>query len=583
MDPISLTHLHAENRNILELRERLRREAVINPQILWPLFRPCKVRVLLVVDGLDFSTNDFGLSTFVSTLLDTTGRARFEVTLAHLSSATGAAMMDFESRIKDRITNFKFDDSEDFSADRFDVVFLFGIETSLSRSGNDANGNPYPNSQFADTELQILGEFMNGGGGLFATGDHGALGRFMGQALPRARNMRLWDSTSGNSNLDEVSMGGPRRNDTNRLGDPGSQFTDQSDDIPQPIQPKMYSRSNGLFKYTFPHPLLCGPNGVIRVMPDHPHEGECIEPPNPNLSLNFTAPLGAEYPAATGGGPRPLPEIISTNSVLAGTTSGSKNPTVPHSFGGITAYDGHRAGVGRVVTDATWHHFVNINLVGDIGEPVGSVKSLGFLASASGQAHLEEIKTYFRNLATWMARPENISCMNSRLVLKLVKADRVLEAVLTTVDLKLQQIHPSTIWLIGRHARDVIGRFAGQCQTVRLALDLVFPEFDPGIFPDFDPWRPEFELKGKEQLDKVEEEVGGVQWVNMSNVLDMALGSALLAVNEEFGSTDKEVDDEAVMKVARGGARKGVELALHSLERTVEQYRGCLRGSAESA
>ena len=95
---------------------------------------------------------------------------------------------------------------------------------------------------------------------------------------------------------------------------------------------------------------------------------------------------------------------------------------MPHSFGGISAYDGHRSGVGRVVTDATWHHFVNINLVGDIGEPEGTVKSLGFLASASGQAHFEEIKTYYRNIATWLARPENISCMNSRLVIKLVKA-----------------------------------------------------------------------------------------------------------------------------------------------------------------
>ena len=31
---------------------------------------------------------------------------------------------------------------------------------------------------------------------------------------------------------------------------------------------------------------------------------------------------------------------------------------------GQATYDGHRADVGRVVCDSTWHHFVNVNLTG---------------------------------------------------------------------------------------------------------------------------------------------------------------------------------------------------------------------------
>ena len=49
-----------------------------------------------------------------------------------------------------------------------------------------------------------------------------------------------------------------------------------------------------------------------------------------------------------------------------------------------------------------------------------------------------------------------------------------------------------------------------------------------------------------------------------------------------FPITEKEVEDEAVLKVARAGARKGVEFALHSLDRAIEQYRGCLDSSAQS-
>jgi hypothetical protein len=313
-----------------------------------------------VVDGLDFSDDNFGLATFVRSLLDMPGLyVRFVITLAHIGNPSVTAMMAGEARIARRITQFKFDDPAHFAVDMYDEVMLFGIASFFGGRGTASNGQPYPSDRLADPELRALTDFMNSGGGLFATGDHGNLGRFLGNAVPRARNMRLWQSTSAQNALDEVSMTGERRNDTNRIGSsPESQFDDQSDDVPQVINPRIYSRRTGLFRYTFPHPLLCGPNGVIRVMPDHPHEGECVEPSNNSLQINeFGAAQGPEYPAANDGGARPLPEIISTSSVLAGTTSSGKDPTVAHTFGGICAYDGHRAGVGRVVTDATLASF----------------------------------------------------------------------------------------------------------------------------------------------------------------------------------------------------------------------------------
>lgn len=214
------------------------------------------MRVLLVTDGgLDFGSADFGLRTFVKILQDAPFYVSYDVTLAHRRTRSGDAMLDGDVSITRRISNFRFDDTSHFAANMYDEVWLFGIETGPG---------------MADTELRAISEFMDGDGGLFATGDHGALGKAMGAEIPRARSMRLWDSTSANTNLDEVSMMQPRRNDTNRIGhDPGSQFNDQSDDVPQPITPKLYRVGVGIWEAVFPHPLLCGPGGTIKVMPDH--------------------------------------------------------------------------------------------------------------------------------------------------------------------------------------------------------------------------------------------------------------------------------------------------------------------------
>lgn len=56
----------------------------------------------------------------------------------------------------------------------------------------------------------------------------------------------------------------------------------------------------------------------------------------------------------------------------------------------ISVYDGHRANVGRVATDSTWHHWMNINITQ--------------LESAGGD-NWEKIKRYYLNLAVWLAPP----------------------------------------------------------------------------------------------------------------------------------------------------------------------------------
>lgn len=142
----------------------------VRPELYWPFLRPCEVKVLMVVDGLNFSDADFGLSTFVRTLLDMPGGyVRFRITLADVGSASATDMLDGEARIVRRITQFKFDNEDHFGPGVYDQVMLFGIATSFPGRGNDASGAPYPADRLSDTELRGLTEFMNAGGGLFAT------------------------------------------------------------------------------------------------------------------------------------------------------------------------------------------------------------------------------------------------------------------------------------------------------------------------------------------------------------------------------------------------------------------------------
>jgi hypothetical protein len=71
-------------------------------------------------------------------------------------------------------------------------------------------------------------------------------------------------------------------------------------------------------------------------------------------------------------------------------------------FGVVCFYDGIPAGVGRVLTDSSFHHFVDINLTGD---PLGrGGKTAGFTISPQGQAILQGMTSYYQNTAFWLAR-----------------------------------------------------------------------------------------------------------------------------------------------------------------------------------
>lgn len=570
---------------------KLRRELLrFNPVLIYPWWRPCQVDVLLVTDGaLDFGMGDFGLSAFVN-MMANDGRSyvRFNITLAHLrSDVTDAQVMKGASGIVASIKDFRFDNPTHFTASKFDEVWLFGFESffhSSSYNYRNTHRSSYPADRLSDAELVALNAHMQAGGGVFATGDHGSLGRGLCGSVNRVRSMRDWTSHVVGGQ-DEVGMTNSRRNDTNQPGDAGSQFSDQSDDVPQRLDLKLYtSYLGGLRRETYPHPVLCGPSGRLDVLPDHPHEGECHVPRS--LTTTFAPDGTEEYPAPLGGGARISPEVIATSYVRAGNVAtlhlSAKDPTVAHSFGAISAYDGRPAGVGRVICDATWHHFVNVNLIGlvegdffdDLTPTNSPTKHDGFLSSPSGMAALAKIKDYFVNIGVWIAPPDRNQCFNNRIMWDVIFRDRIMEASLISPDIDLGRIPVNIFHHIGTSARDAVGAAAGQCRAVEWLIDLYRPII-PELVTLIDPWPPHPipDPPPFTTLDPLQ-------------ALDVGLGSAIVALRQAHPyPTDKldENDEASAAKAIQTGLSHGLDLGLKQVSKDLRRYSRTVTASLRQA
>ena len=124
------------------------------PELIYPIFLPpCIVKILMVTDaGGSFDNQDFGLRELLNILSISPGpRVRFAVTKAHRGNPAGGAGAD--------ILKFKFD-SHDLN--QYDEIWFFAV----SRWG----------VPLSDEEKRTISEFMDSGGGVFATGRSRRLG-----------------------------------------------------------------------------------------------------------------------------------------------------------------------------------------------------------------------------------------------------------------------------------------------------------------------------------------------------------------------------------------------------------------------
>lgn len=387
------------------------------------------VRILIVTDGSGGFRHDrfdeFHLGEFVH-VLQTTQWQGFELQITKAIRGHYGT----PGHIGADLANFDFS-SHDLS--QYDEILLFAVLPD-NASISTPPGSPQRSSNATDAEIAALARFMDAGGGVFATGDHEDLGAGLCKRLPRVRNMRRWYWDTPGPNGEPIAPRGTMgvapqalshtdaelvdRHDTLVAGhdfDPARpkehyQFGDQSDNVAQEIIPRMFETRNYIYiRQHWPHPLLCSPDGMVRHLPDHAHEGQCEAPANLGLRVTVGTYDEEEYPRLPDG-TRLSPVVVADAIVTGGhaTAFGDtpKPPVNGKTFGVIGAYDGHYIErgdrrLGRVVVDATWHHFFNVNLIGMAG---AGRDYLGFYSPLKpGQPdHYRMIKHYFRNIIYWL-------------------------------------------------------------------------------------------------------------------------------------------------------------------------------------
>jgi hypothetical protein len=414
------------------------------------------IKVLIVVDGIfsltttypiDPSVSPFGpesnpkygpdawftLSHLISTLRNSPSPTFTVDTASRGFNAAGNFPASITNSVPDPDATipgpFHFDDPSVNLLD-YDEIWLFsdeGYDGGQVGPIDPTTGEP---GGLTASELTAITKFMEAGGGLFATGDHDGLGSAVGGRIPRVRYMRKWYSPS------DTSTGKPPLTVTNWPGDGATRvdtlqqgatdvgdtffFDDQSDDIPQPLTVLVPS-----------HPAVQGATGVLSVYPDHMHEGEVIAPTGAQLTqtstdttLSFAGPGFTEFPSI--GSYQQVPIILATSS--AGTGGGlpghvtevpigmnpedvaceNANFSADSSVCGVrtnntlAAYDGSTVNRGRIITDSSFHHFLDLNLLGDPCSLIPTKKQ-GFNASTSGKAVLKELDAFFVNIASWLA------------------------------------------------------------------------------------------------------------------------------------------------------------------------------------
>lgn len=335
--------------------------AGINSELL--LRHPRPQRILVVADGsLDFGSSHYGLGELVS-VLQAEGHA---INTAH---RYGLGDNSIEG-----IFNFA-KCGKAVTLENYDQIWLFGFSAT----------------PLQEAERKIIAQFMENGGGVFATGGHGLLGSGMGANLPRIRAMRRWTASPifDENSLDVVLK---------RNSDATIQQDKDLPDTPEKISP-IFLTSGGdqfLMPSWSPHPILRHKLGIIETLPCHSLATECLEP----LAIADVSFAGVEeWPAdATKSTYRPSPTVV------AKSINGNQH------WGTVSVYDGDCANVGRIVCDSSWRRFINLNINSTFAEEDLAATKLVH-PPHKNKVH-PKLPQYYLNIARWLAPQDKRECWN---------------------------------------------------------------------------------------------------------------------------------------------------------------------------
>ena len=373
---------------------------------------PAECRILMYVDGpVHLSGGGFQGLTYVKTLLETHAYywVKFKVDFCHRDGTDPSATVS--PGVAKKLTDLNI-------LSKYDQIWFYGFN-----GGNSLTA----------AEVALMDQFMSAPkfGGVLSTGDHADLGQGLCQQITRVGQMRLYPAPPNvpptwNTTLVRRPFYAGEPTDPPSAGQPLN-FDDQSDDLAQTIRWRRYPVD--IF-HKRPHPVLCGPDGPIDVLPDHEHEGEALAP---NVAGD------ARWP--TKNGAQEAPAVIAWGLVNdpAATKHGQE-------IGVVAAYNGHNVDAGRIVADSTWHHWFDINLIGLAGS---GAPYTGFASSAAGQAALKKIDAYYLNCGVWLAPPAVQVAMRNAAWWSIIWQDVVVEL---PVDAPIRHYGATAIDALGRRA-----------------------------------------------------------------------------------------------------------------------------------
>ncbi|MBD0370472.1 MAG: hypothetical protein ICV60_06520 [Pyrinomonadaceae bacterium] len=498
------------------------------PDYVYP--PPCPLNILMVTDRdgcyapITGNRQQRSLNLLIDSLTRPSSLMNARIRKAHREPVTAGTVNGFAETAEEGFRSFRFryTGAGERSLENFDEIWLFGILNTEQIVRNESGVDI---SSLADDEVNAINRFMSERrGGVLAMGDHFTFGTPLCGRIPRVRSMRRWlvgevptatDSTRLDTRIKPANV-------SQETFDAQTENQYEDDDVPQEIYPVIYgSASRFLPIEGYPHPLLCGPNGPIRVLPDHMHEGMCYVP-------------------------RPLPEEFNGISpqVIAYGTNRAGSAAVP-SFGLIGAYDGDDAGLGRIVVESTWHHFVYLNLQ-------------GFAASTNptGMRHWQEIQAYYQNLALWLAPTEKRACLFENASWFARWHPRLDEELATFAN-------PNTFELVhlGRAGFDVLGQWAPRCwvvQSLLIMISRLAPS--PAMRLMIDPW-----YSGNKQQQQPRPD--SLSLLNAELIYTAALGGMLHRMYKSFPSPSvnpKEI--KLLRKTLPVMAQEGIYQGLKSIE-----------------
>jgi hypothetical protein len=360
----------------------------------------------------------------------------------------------------------------------------------------------------APGELTALWAFMQGGGGLYVSGDGAALFR----RIPRVRGMRNWSRPSG-------AGSGP--------------------DSPVVVKPVQYpvgwptlGRSESA-----PHPVLCGRDGPITVLPPPSARGR-IEA---GAAIDRTARFDVEGTVVEEFPYGPAPTVI---AVGAGPDDGE--------FNLVSVYDGHPAGVGRIVVDATGHQQFAATveqLVGphDAVRAVITANRTPSVEQVSLADHWRQIKDYFQNIAIWLGRSGSQDRVRR---LGLLLAANHVDALMTWRPQPFDEPDKRLPYLreLGIRTQDALHRFAPQRQRIDATADLLR---QLRIDDLADRWR--------------------LRLIDYRLVEHVALGGAVDALHHAVNERDyAELPGARLDEIVRGGAAAAVRELLGEMRTGID-------------